>query len=478
MLHKNVLPESFDFGMPSVELIGTYSGGLHKEAMEKRASAFEDVIADLKPKKGHEYLHVITTGAFEKYGSNRNGDAWNGDSFEHEAPFPEEGCPKVIVLDSGLSKYHDDSYMKNGAVYQEHKTKRNGVDPSGFIVAARYNKDMQRGELIIAVDAKKWEPRLQRKAKGQDIFLSIGADVPRDLCSICHKSAHTMNEHCDHFKKHRLRVYDSGDVSCVFNDTPSFYDISGVDVPADKIAFVLNKVASGEMTSKQASVEAISAYGFRRPMLLTKAALMLDKLSNMEKEIACVAPGDDEVFSEHAGDAEKKKDFLLRVEKYPCDEVISSCNRKGILLTPDMLFALLGKEDPTGGILDIAGDTNFDCSHLCEEAAEDDCFRDELLDGAFDQVLPQDLTLDEILDSVVGDFGVTVPAVNARIIKITIHGTPAKVQNEKSQICKMATFKEVENALKHTYTRYLIGFAAQNNDDTCRLALRKLAALQ
>lgn len=31
----------------------------------------------------------------------------------------------------------------------------------------------------------------------------------------------------------------------MINDAPRFYDISGVNVPADKMAFVIRKVASG-----------------------------------------------------------------------------------------------------------------------------------------------------------------------------------------------------------------------------------------
>jgi hypothetical protein len=31
--------------------------------MLKRASAFDDIIGDIKPEKGYTYLHVITTGA-------------------------------------------------------------------------------------------------------------------------------------------------------------------------------------------------------------------------------------------------------------------------------------------------------------------------------------------------------------------------------------------------------------------------------
>jgi len=72
MMQKRILPEGFNFDVPSVEIIDTYSKGLNKTAMLKRASAFDDVIADIKPKKNRTYLHVITTGALETYGPNRN----------------------------------------------------------------------------------------------------------------------------------------------------------------------------------------------------------------------------------------------------------------------------------------------------------------------------------------------------------------------------------------------------------------------
>lgn len=183
MMHKEILPESFDFGVPSVELIGVGSKGLDKTAMVKRASAFDDILDKIEKKANRTYLHVITTGAFEKYGPNANCDAWNGDSFTHTCPHPENSKTATITFDKGLSKYHDSTYM-NGAVYQEHKTKREGVDPSGEIICARYNPEMQRGELLIAVDTEKWSDRLNKKANGQDIYLSIGADVPYDTCFV------------------------------------------------------------------------------------------------------------------------------------------------------------------------------------------------------------------------------------------------------------------------------------------------------
>ena len=100
-MDKHILPESFDFGVPSVELIDSGKKGLDKTAMEKRASAFDDIIADLKPIANHTYLHVITTGAMEKYACNRNGDAFNETSFSHTCNYPEDGAKRTIVLDGG-----------------------------------------------------------------------------------------------------------------------------------------------------------------------------------------------------------------------------------------------------------------------------------------------------------------------------------------------------------------------------------------
>lgn len=469
-MKKTILPESFDFGMPSVELIGAYSGGLHKEAMVKRASAFEDIISDLKPRKDREYLHVITTGAFEKYAFNANGDGFNGAAMVHIAPHPEKGAEKELNLKGGLSEFHDTSYMKEGAVYQEHQTKHAGVDPSGEVIAAKYNPDMFRGELIIAVDTDKWAKRLQRKAKGEDIFLSIGCSVPFDICSICHHKAKTAPQHCDHIKKQRLQLFESGERAGMLNDQPMFYDISGVDVPADRIAFVLRKVASGEVSRKEASLEALLNYGTRRAVPLNKAAMVLDKLSRMEKEILCeVEPLED------MEDEDAKRDFILEVQKYPADEVIDNCNRCGLLLTPDMLFKLMGGEDETGILSHCADNCDIDCSDLMSRMQDDDDFIEELMDGTFDQHFPVDINLNEIIQKALPSFGMTRPAVNSRVIIIALRKGDKKKEGKKDNRKKASFNKVASDILERTYARYLISFAQQNNDDTCRLALRKLA---
>ena len=368
-------------------------------------------------------------------------------------------------------KYHDDEYMKNGAVYQEHKTKKNGVQPSGEIVSARYNKPMHRGELIIAVDSDKWAPRLERKAKGQDIYLSIGCEVPHDTCSICGHRAKTMKEHCDHFKKMRNIVLEDGSKCFVINDAPKFYDISGVDIPADRIAFVLNKVASGASV-KEASVQALMQLGNRRPILFTKSAAILDKLSKMEKKITALV--DDGNAEAYMNDIKAEEDFVPLVQNWPADEIIDGCSRKGILLSPGMLFKIMGKdcEDPDSRTILCSCDDDCcgDCSDIMTELDDDEDKADVLMDGSFDAKFPMDLNLDRILEQFLPEFGCSDPAINTKIIKITITGRSPEVQKKEAKFNKQGS-----QALRNVYARYLISFAERNNDATCWNALRKCA---
>lgn len=405
-----------------------------------------------------------------------NCDAWNGDYMDWEFPYPENPQQKTAHFDGGLKKYHDDTYMKGGAVYQEHQTKTAGVDPSGEVIAARYNTDMQRGELLIAVDTEKWRDRLHKKASGKDIYLSIGASVPHDCCVLCGRMAKTADQHCDHFKRHRGQLYDCGLTACVMNDTPSFYDISGVDVPADRIAFVLRKMASVPGTmQKEASLDALMTMGSRRPILLTKAASILSKLAEMEKKVQGIIEGDKDVDLEaFRDDDDAKKDFILRVENYPADEVIDSSNRKGILLSPGMLFKILGNDLEDGDALKACGDDCCgDMSCMMQELEEDEDRNTELLDGSFDQHTVPDLNLDSILDMFAPEFSAGDGAINAKIIKVTISPREHKEQEKKASYNPQA-----EAALRKTYARYLISFAAQNDDSTCMNALMKIAALQ
>ena len=475
---KHILPESFDFGVPSVEIIGCGRNGLDKQAMCKRASVdpFEDVIADLKPMKKRAYLHVITTGAQETYNANRNGDDFP-ETYQHVVfPYPEDPRRKSYDTDGGLKKYHNASYMsKKAAVYQEHHTK--DTMPSGEIIAARYNDDMHRGELIIAVDTDKWADRLHKKASGQNIYLSMGCVVEKDTCRACGRMAKTAADHCDHFKRMRCQILDDGTQCSVINDAPKFYDISGVDVPADRIAFVLRKVASGDM-AKTASYEALETYGARTPMLFTKAASTLRKLSKLEKRVEAFIEGDKDARQapEFMDDDDTQRIFILKVRNHPCDEIIDSCNRKGMLLSPGMLFKLLGKdmENPEDreNLCSLDDDSCGDCTHMLRELEDDEDRNVELQDGSFDQHFIPDVRLENILEAFMPLLGMTNPAVGARSIRVTIIGSPRGMRQRKTAA---AVNPEAQAALRRTYARYFISFAAQNDEATCHNALRKIA---
>jgi hypothetical protein len=72
-------------------------------------------------------------------------------------------------------------------------------------------------------------------------------------------------------------VLSDGTKIGMINDAPKFYDISGVNVPADQMAFVLRKVASGDSAAK--AIEAARFQATRPPMSLSKAARLLGKLA-------------------------------------------------------------------------------------------------------------------------------------------------------------------------------------------------------
>ena len=466
MIQKTIIPESLQLGMSPVEIVGDGSG-LDKQAMLKRASAFDDVIGTLTPEPGKAYLHVITTGAMEWYQSNLNGDAFNEKAFEYFFPYPEQGGRKSRKLDGGLLKYHDDTYINGGAVYQEHKTVKNGGTASGKIVAAKYNPVMHRGELLICVDEDKWERRLDRKARGYDIYLSMGCSVPYDICSVCGHTAKTMAQHCQHFKRMKNVVLDDGTKCFVINDAPKFYDISGVDVPADKIAFVLRRVADGG-TVKQAACEAGSKFGERGTAGLSKTARIIGKLAAMEKELHGIA-------DDTCAPCVDEDRFLSLTAPYSSDEILDSCGRKGILLPPGLFFKVLAGdcEDPedAGMLMSCGDDCCGDCSTLFSDLAASPEYEgiDVLPMGdSFSHSLPVDLSLDSMLDRFVPDMGLSTPVVRARIIRITI--MPKKAS-------KSTAGGVVNEALRPVYASYVASFAEKSDDDTCRNAIRMLSSV-
>ena len=68
--------------------------------------------------------------------------------------------------------------------------------------------------------------------------------VAFDICSICGNKAKKSSDYCDHIRHHKKEVFPDGKQAYMINENPTFFDISIVRHRADRIAYVLDKVAS------------------------------------------------------------------------------------------------------------------------------------------------------------------------------------------------------------------------------------------
>lgn len=174
------------------------------------------LLEEYRPTDDHTCcIHLIAMGDNENYGFNRNGDA-----------FPSEALEKSAS-----------TFVTHGHVYREHRNK----DPKkslGTVKWAGYDpKGMHRVELIIHLDKDKAEEEFGIAKKGGALNFSMSCRVPNDRCSICGNEAKSVGEYCPHLKNN-MGQYDEGfkKYAFAYNDNPTFFDISVVKTPADRIA--------------------------------------------------------------------------------------------------------------------------------------------------------------------------------------------------------------------------------------------------
>lgn len=246
---KVIQPHSQDFSEPVAALIKVSNSGIigqDKRDFVKRAGAeFAEKVQHIKFAKDEVPVHLIAIGATEDYGPNRNGDGFTRD------------CCR---------KYHG-TFEKFARFYRDHANK-NPAKSFGIVKASYYNEPMRRIELICALNGSKEaadrnggllaDKEIEKLASGKDIPVSMACKIPFDKCSACSNKARTRAEYCDsienggHCKagglKHNLgRVQADGHVLHADNPDPTFFDISHVFRPADRIAYVsgqLQKAAS------------------------------------------------------------------------------------------------------------------------------------------------------------------------------------------------------------------------------------------
>lgn len=248
---KVIQPHAQDFSEPVASLIKISSRGLigaDKQAFVKRAGAeFAHKLENIKFAKDEIPVHMIAIGATEDYGPNRNGDGFTRD------------CCK---------NYHQ-TFEKFARFYRDHANK-NPAKSFGIVKASAYHEPMKRIELVCALNGSKEaaernggliaDKEMEKLANDKDIAVSMACKIPFDICSSCGNKARTRAEYCDapesggHCKagglKHNIgRVLADGHVLHADNPNPTFFDISHVFRPADRIAYVFGKVASAGTTS-------------------------------------------------------------------------------------------------------------------------------------------------------------------------------------------------------------------------------------
>lgn len=195
------------------------------DELREQGSDIASFISTFKPDPGYVYLHVIAMGAGEYYGCNINGDY-----------FPEKDL---------IERHH--TFVTNAKVFKEHDNKP--TSPSyGHVVFSWYNPKMHRVELILAIDKVKGKEFIDRQARGEQLEVSMGAKVAYDVCSICGNKARKRSDYCEHILRDKRKIYPDGRQPYMINYNPTFFDISIVRRRADRIAYVLEKVASQDTT--------------------------------------------------------------------------------------------------------------------------------------------------------------------------------------------------------------------------------------
>lgn len=278
---KVIQPHSQDFSEPVASLIKISSRGLigaDKQAFVKRAGAeFAHKLENIKFAKDEIPVHMIAIGATEDYGPNRNGDGFTRDCCRN---------------------YHQ-TFEKFARFYRDHANK-NPAKSFGIVKASAYHEPMKRIELVCALNGSKEaaernggliaDKEIEKLANAKDIAVSMACKIPFDICSSCGNKARTRAEYCDDPSnggmckagglKHNIgRVLSDGHVLHADNPNPTFFDISHVFRPADRIAYVSGRLEKAAGHATLSGAELAEQLGVTAPM-------MVDLGSNSSKRAA------------------------------------------------------------------------------------------------------------------------------------------------------------------------------------------------
>ena len=197
-------------------------------------------------------------------------------------------------------------YLVNDVVV--HNCNKDPAKSYGTVKLSAYHAPMSRVELICGLNATKEaaernggllaDREMEKLARGDSIAVSMACKVPFDVCSYCGNQAPTRKQYCDDIadgglcKAGGLRknigrtVVVDGDTHQLHADNtePTFFDISHVWRPADRIAYVsgaLQKAAGADHVISGA--ELAEALGLTVPYTLMIAQDLPAKTAELLK---------------------------------------------------------------------------------------------------------------------------------------------------------------------------------------------------
>jgi hypothetical protein len=235
-------PEFEHTGEPRVRYIDPRDTHLrqHKYASDGAL----DFIRTVEPLPGHRVVLVLAMSAWEFYGPNRNGDGFT----EREFALPHvNGGRQIITYDETLPQHYK-SFESTAHNFLHHVNK----DPAkavGRVIKSFYNWPMHRVELLLAVDETKAPHICRRIMDGEYPGVSMGCRIQYDVCTICGNKAPTRKQYCHHVNGKDPQfgmntILPDGRQCAVLNPSPLLFDISWVWRPADRIGYMMKKVAS------------------------------------------------------------------------------------------------------------------------------------------------------------------------------------------------------------------------------------------
>lgn len=279
-------------------LVGADLHVLEKRASAEMTGAVQKIAAQLK--SDEPLIHLIAIGATEDYGANRNGDGF------------KRAC---------CERYHP-TFTKFAKFYRDHRNK----DPKrcyGHVKFSAWNEPMKRIELLVVLNGSEDAARrngglladreLEKLASGKEIPVSMACRVPFDVCSWCGNKSRTRDDYCtsiekggkceagglkDHLGALVEMVKDGQHVIHQLhadNPDPTFFDISHVFRPADRIAYVSGMLEKAAGVRQIGGAELAEALGVaipyellvdtKQPADVQRMAKLAYQLSDLEAEL-------------------------------------------------------------------------------------------------------------------------------------------------------------------------------------------------